>query len=143
MSDKGSFVTEYIYCEKCFEAAKSILIGQNKYLNSATVPHWNPNSEELPIIAGKIGGLYEGEEIHTFESEFISKLEKVICHNIRIAILAETGEMIITAMPTLATIESEAHRIQTRRFMGSFEKEITKKYLERKIAQEKTGRYTK
>ena len=51
--------------------------------------------------------------------------------------------MIITAVPALTTIESEAHQIQTRRFMGSFEKEITKKYLERKIAQEKTGRYTK
>lgn len=55
MSERGSFITEYIYCDKCFEACKQILLGNTKWLNSLQI-------HELPIIAGKIGGLYCGEE---------------------------------------------------------------------------------
>ena len=119
MSDRGSFVTEYIYCIKCFEAAKTILIGQEKYLTSIIIPPWSPDQKELPIIAGKIGGLYEGEELHTFEFEFIPKLESLICHKIRIAVLAETGEKIFTAFPHHSILQ----------YKGDFEKEIESRKL--------------
>lgn len=111
MSDRGSFVTEYIYCKKCFDAAKSILIRNEKYLNSTTTPHWH--SKETPIIAGKIGGLYSGEELHIFEFEYIPKLEKLLCHEMRIAVLAEEGEKIFTVIP------SADH---PKRYKGDFEK---------------------
>lgn len=96
MSERGSFVTEYIYCKKCFEVAKSVLLGNEKYLCSTTIPHWNSEKEgkELPIIAGKIGGLYDQEEIDTFEFEFIPKLKEKLCHSLRIAVLAEIGEKV-------------------------------------------------
>jgi len=84
MSERGSFVTEFIYCPNCFEAIKPILIDDNKYLDSTTI-------KTRPIIAGKIGGLYAGEELHTFEFDLIPQLEKVICHKIRIAVLSDTG----------------------------------------------------
>lgn len=101
MSERGSFVTEYVSCTKCFDAAKSILLHREKYLCSVVVPHWNAASEgpELPIIAGKVGGLYRGDELDTFEHDLALVLEAVLCHPMRIAVLAETGERIVTVTP--------------------------------------------
>lgn len=100
MSERGSFVTEYIYCDKCLEAACNVLTGDEKYLMSTQVPHWNKGDKPLPIISGKIGGLYPGEEIDTFENEFVPKLEGSICHPLRVAVLAEKGERIFVVTPT-------------------------------------------
>lgn len=105
MSERGSFVTEYIYCEKCFEAAKGVLIAQGKYLCSTVVPGWNKQEPELPIIAGKLGGLYAGEELVDFEFEYAPRLEDVLCHSMRVAVLAEKGERIFTVMPTEKPVE--------------------------------------
>lgn len=99
MSERGSFVTEYIYCPKCFNAVREILLGNKKYLQSIEIPHWDGDKEPLPIIAGKIGGLSEGEELATFEFGLIPKIENVICHKMRIAVLADHGERIFTAKP--------------------------------------------
>ena len=105
MSERGSFVTEYIGCDKCFKAAKGVLLLREKYLCSTVVPHWNAANEgpELPIIAGKVGGLYRGEELDTFEHELVPALEAVLCHQMRIAVLAEGGERIFTVMPRPAS----------------------------------------
>ena len=99
MSERGSFVTEYIYCDKCLEAAKRVLLQDSKYLKGVVIPMWGGGVGELPIIAGKVGGLYKGEELVTFENELIPELEKVICHPLRIAVLAESGEQIFTTNP--------------------------------------------
>jgi hypothetical protein len=101
MSDSGSFVTEYIYCDKCFEAAKKALLRREKYMCSTIIPSWaKTETEGLPIIAGKIGGLYSGEEIDSFEQYVIpDELEPVICHPLRIAVLAESGSAILWAYP--------------------------------------------
>ena len=95
MSERGSFVTEYIYCSKCFEAAKSVLLGKEKYLCSVVIPTWSPGpaeNQELPIIAGKCGGLYLGEEVNTFEFEYRDQLEPLLCHPLDIAVLCEYRE---------------------------------------------------
>lgn len=47
MSERGSFCTEYVYCHKCFDACRKVLLGDVKYLNSQEI-------KELPIIAGKL-----------------------------------------------------------------------------------------
>ena len=103
MSERGSFVTQYVYCDKCFEAAKSVLLFREKYLCGVVVPHWNPEREglELPIIAGKVGGLHVGEELHTFEHELVPALGAVLCHPMRIAVLAEGGERVFTVTPNV------------------------------------------
>jgi hypothetical protein len=98
MSERGSFVTEYIYCSKCLEAAKRVLIGREKYLCSIELPSWI-NDETLPIIAGKIGGMSRGEELVEFECEIGAELEASICHPLRVAVLAEVGERIFTFEP--------------------------------------------
>lgn len=91
MSQRGSFVTEYIYCDKCFQAAKSVLLARDKWLCSIVVPHWNPEHEgpEMPIIAGKLG--HSWSEAHAMEYEIGPELAKVICHPVRIAVLQEIG----------------------------------------------------
>ena len=101
MSERGSFVTEYFYCSKCFEAVKEVLKGDEKYLKTVQIPMWKGCSqdEHLPILAGKIGGLYSGEELHTFEFEFIPKIAEKICHPIRIAVLVDNGEKIFKIKP--------------------------------------------
>lgn len=103
MSDRGSFVTEYIYCSECLEAVKSVLLSDHKYLCSRQLPTWTdyPFEKALPILAGKIGGLYPGEELDDFRNEFIPALEKLICHTVRIAVLAEEGSEIFTIEPKL------------------------------------------
>lgn len=111
MSERGSFVTEYIYCEKCFEAIKQILLEKEKFLCSVTIPTWEEDGGELPIIAGKIGGLYGSEELHTFDFELNGQISKVICHPVRIAVLAEQGEQIFFINPiTEGGIEAERLR---------------------------------
>ena len=94
MSERGSFVTQYIYCEKCFEAAKTVLLGNDKYLCSLVIPSYEGSGKFLPIIAGKIGGLYAGEEIHTFLEELIPRLEPLLCkdHAVKIVVIPDNGE---------------------------------------------------
>jgi hypothetical protein len=46
----------------------------------------------LPVIAGKIGGISPGDEHHTMEFDLRPKLDRLLCHPVRIAVLAENGE---------------------------------------------------
>ena len=104
MIERGSFVTEYIYCDKCLEAAKKILIAGDKYLHGVEVSSWDKtSSQNLPIIAGKIGGRGSGDELITFEYEILPELSKVICHNMRVAVLGESGERIFNITPESET----------------------------------------
>jgi len=92
MTERGSFVTEYIYCDKCFEAAKTVLLEKSKSLCSTAIPHWGQNAIEgdyLPIIAGKISHTWS--ESHFIENEIGPELAKVICHPMRIAVIRDGG----------------------------------------------------
>lgn len=103
MSERGSFVTEYIHCPKCLAAAKAVLMQDNKGLKGVQIPVAGSVSEGLyPIIAGKVGGMFGGEELQVFESELIPALEPVLCHPLRIAVLAEDGEAIYTVQSKLS-----------------------------------------
>ncbi len=95
MSERGSFTTEYIYCNKCFQVVSEVLVDRDKYLCSTIIPSWC--EQRIPIVAGKIGGLYAGEELVAMEYKYIPEIEKRICHDVRIAVLAESGEKILTA----------------------------------------------
>jgi len=100
MSERGSFVTDYIYCSKCLEVAKTLLLGRGKYLTGVMVPHWSgANGEFMPIIAGKVGALYAGGEIDAFRDEITPLLEREICHPMRIAVLAEQSQEIFEINP--------------------------------------------
>lgn len=90
MSNRGSFCTEYIYCNKCFEKLKPILLERDKFLCSTTIPSWLDDGE-LPIIAGKVGSTGDSE-IYEFERDFRDKIEDVIYHDILIAVIQDNGD---------------------------------------------------
>ena len=103
MSERGSFTTEYIYCDKCFEAVKKTLLANEKGLCSIVIPSWERWDKKkflfwnitkkrfLPIIAGNVGGGFAGEELMQFELYLIPEIEKNICHPVRIAVLPDCG----------------------------------------------------
>lgn len=89
MSERGSFVTEYVYCPECFDVLCEVLCQNDKYIKGVVIPSWQPN-RNLPIIAGKIGDLAPGGELVAFgQIGFI--LGPRLCHPVRIAVLAEDG----------------------------------------------------
>ena len=71
MSERGSFCTEYIYCDKCMDACRKVLLGDCKYLDSQEI-------KDLPIIAGKIGGSGDGAELYTMEREYIPAIQELM-----------------------------------------------------------------
>lgn len=91
MSERGSFCTEYIYCDRCFQAVKEVLVQDGKFLKGVVIPGWEGGAP-LPIVAGKMGGLSPGEEIWDFEMHAGQEIAEAICHPVRVAILADDGE---------------------------------------------------
>ena len=89
MSQRGSFVTEYIYCEKCLEVAKKALLDNDKYLCSRQLPSWEGDGKLLPIISGKLGGLYIGEELSVIRDTLKESKERPCC-SIKIVVLPES-----------------------------------------------------
>lgn len=75
MSERGSFCTQHIGCQKCLAIAKKHLLENTKYLCSQEISSWQ-SGQNLPIIAGKIGGLYASEEIQTMRTELGPKTGK-------------------------------------------------------------------
>lgn len=96
MSQRGSFVTEFIFCPKCLDAAKKILVDSHKYLYSDQL---TIHGSSLPIVGGKVGDTRSDGELREFEHELIPALEAKICHPMRVAVLAEDGERIFYAVP--------------------------------------------
>lgn len=100
MSERGSFVTEYIHCEECLVAVRGVLLGDGKFLCSTEIPSYWESPEPLPIIAGKIGASYSGGELVDMEHDFGGSLSKRVCHPVRIAVLCDMeGGGVITVEP--------------------------------------------
>lgn len=100
MSERGSFVTEYIGCPACLAAVRQLLLVDHEHNKFFRAFESGPvDGKPLPIIAGKIGGLYFGEELVEFESYWAPELAKVICHPLRVAVLADHGESIFNVAP--------------------------------------------
>ena len=103
MSERGSFVTEYIYCPQCFAAVRAILCKNDKYLRGVVIPSWTGNGvRELPIIAGKVGGLGSGSELEFFRSDLCVDIAAAVCHPVRVAVLGESGERVFNVFPAAA-----------------------------------------
>lgn len=92
MSERGTWITEHIYCKECLHRFQKFLddtgciaVAGNKYWSYVKVGEW--------VFAGKISGLYSGEEIHDWDN-MTEDLQKLLCHPMRIAVLAGDGEKI-------------------------------------------------
>jgi hypothetical protein len=88
MTERSSFITEYIYCPECF-ATMQMHFGSIKEKYLTTLDSGDPN---LPIIGGKIGGLGPGDDLETLTAE-LSKIRDRLCHPVRVVLIAETGEV--------------------------------------------------
>lgn len=84
MSERGSFVTSYIYCNICFGIAKKIFLDK-KVLEDAV------QINDLPIIAGRVHGTYAGEELHVMQS-VIKEIEHLICHQFHVAVIPDSAD---------------------------------------------------
>src|SRR3990167_11535389 len=91
MSERGSFVTQYMYCHACMMSAETVLCVELGAALSAQRLQWTYNDELLPIIAGSVRGSYRDEEQHIFELEVMPALSRLVCHNVSVAVLAENG----------------------------------------------------
>jgi hypothetical protein len=91
MSERGSFVSEYVYCQRCFAVVRDILVDHEKYLKGVVIPSW-ANDGDLPIVAGKIGGLGTNDEFVMMELELGPQFDDRLCHRVRVAVLADSGE---------------------------------------------------
>jgi hypothetical protein len=95
MSERGSFVTEYINCDKCLAVMKDVLLTHKdtffcgSLFSAALLPGVDG---DLPIIGGKVGGLSENEEFEDFRA-LQQSIGGLLCrgHSVRIAVLADSG----------------------------------------------------
>ena len=94
MSERGSFVTQFMYCDKCLEKMKEVLIQDHKYLKGIQIEGWKTEDgrrmKSMPIIAGKIGGLYSSEELCEFQFKLFNK-ENAPCHEVICAVIPDNG----------------------------------------------------
>lgn len=108
MSERSSFVTEYIQCDKCLAALGPYLLTRQKYLCGIQVPSWN-DGKMLPVIAGKIGATYSGGEWETLDDIFDEAGKfNFICHPIRVAVLQDNGWSTIFIIHPDSTVEEHA-----------------------------------
>lgn len=91
MSDRGSFVTDYIYCDKCMEAVENVFdrLADDLWHTSRLI---GADGEQLPIVAGKLRGLGGGDDLFNLEYEIAGDIAKLVCHKVRIAALPDGRE---------------------------------------------------
>ena len=90
MSDRGCWMTEFIYCPKCREIVRGVL--SDILLEPVHIITQGPDSE-MGSLHGRVSGLYPGEEIDVFENEIIPALEGRVCHPVRLVVIAESVDL--------------------------------------------------
>ncbi|MDO8671226.1 MAG: hypothetical protein Q7O66_07315 [Dehalococcoidia bacterium] len=119
MSERGSFVTEYMGCDECFRRMRVVLEKNGKFLKGVVIPPWEgyPGAF-LPILVGKIGGGYPGEEWYYIMCELFTK-ENAPCHPVRIAVLTEAPEeqciLEVQTNGIVKTIVSTRRKVRAKR----------------------------
>lgn len=101
MSERGSFCTEYLYCDNCANALKVVFDKENlhegnKYFKPeylyCVADNGSESHEKFRIIAGKVGGLYGGEEHSIFDWTLRESIEQAICCPVDIAVLSDDSD---------------------------------------------------
>ena len=90
MSDRGSFVTDYVYCKKCFDVLRKVLVSHGGWIDVSVLQR--PDGSDVPIMAGKISGTGGGDELVRMEFDVKPFLDDCLCHVVRIAVLPEGKE---------------------------------------------------
>lgn len=78
MSNRSSFTSEYIYSREDYKTIRKRAneCGNDKYLNFAPPASWSNGKEtfEMPIISGKVGAFFRGEEVNILR-EFLESFK--------------------------------------------------------------------
>ena len=92
MSERGSWVTQYIYCHKCFEAVKAALCQDDKFWRGQVIKMWGGRDGDIHIAAGKVGALSYGGEVGT-ANEIIEEtgIASKLCHDVRLTVMCDSG----------------------------------------------------
>lgn len=90
MSERGTFVTEFIYCPECLEAVKKVFedADQGKFFHAEQLAM---NGVPQPVLSGRIGEFWPGGEPRSFEWDILPELNKVCCHPVRVVVIPEAG----------------------------------------------------
>lgn len=91
MSERGTFVTEWMYCEACREQALRVLSG----IPDLDVIHGHS------VIAGRVSSSFVGGEVHVIEFDAAKELSSVLCHPLRISVLCDdaTSDRVVVIRP--------------------------------------------
>jgi len=81
MSDRGSFVTQFVYCPTCFEVAKKHLLLDERAIFGYALP-------ATSIIAGFVKDPLSGWEAEIVR-EVAEGMEAELCHDMRICVITE------------------------------------------------------
>ena len=97
MSERGSFVTQYIYCKDCLGTlVKALCATSGKFFSPLQLPGYHGDNSQkpgqasnyeapMPIIAGKIGALGHGDD-----SELVDRLRDVtVCCDVHFAVILD------------------------------------------------------
>lgn len=82
MSERGSFVTQYMYCRKCREKLEKVLCTGHKYLNGKAIC-------DNTMIAGKLGGCGPYDDTVMFQYQLFNK-GNAPCHPVKIALIPDS-----------------------------------------------------
>lgn len=94
MSERGSVCSEYFYCTPCAIATEAVFRKHYEYVTAVMVPASanGPESEPYPIIiVGKSRCGWSGEELFEFGGDVAEDLSKVLCHDARFAVIADSS----------------------------------------------------
>lgn len=108
MSEWGSFASEFIACERCFNAVGEAF---KLYAGRGTI---EPQVINKRIYAGYCSGLYSGEEHFSFDCTMRELIEPRICHPVQIAVMCEAkeGRAILTYTPHSAEDDHAPQQVE-------------------------------
>lgn len=92
MSERGSFVTEYIYNESDYKIIRKALDKNSKYLCISPPAYWDYKENEMPIVSGKVGESACGMEWLTIASALVGVKTE---YDIRIVIMEDIGDILL------------------------------------------------
>lgn len=92
MSERGSFVTEYIYIESDYKLIREALNKNSKYLCISPPAYWDNKENEMPIVSGKVGESMCGMEWYTIACAIVGiKTE----YDVNIVIMEDIGGILL------------------------------------------------
>lgn len=102
MSERGSFITQYVYCGKCWRALLAALPSPTKWLAARPIVGYN-NNEEIEILAGKIGGTSTEDILYELEAYLAGIASKLCCPLEVVAVTDDSRYIVYTVKPVSPT----------------------------------------